>query len=79
MKDLDAKSDFPAKEYLHIKGEKDLYLNMDDESILNSVQNNVEDVEDLNETIIEPITLCQGKLALGTLKTFIFQKRMQPT
>ena len=74
LKDLDAKSNFPAKEYPHIEGESDLYPNMDDESILNSVQNNVEDDEDINETIIEPITLCQGKLALETLKTFIFQK-----
>ena len=48
---------------------------MDDKSTLNSVQNNVEDDEDLNETIIEPITLYQGKLALETLKTFIFQMK----
>ena len=38
MKDLDDKSDFSAKEYLHIEEESDLYPNMDDESILNSVQ-----------------------------------------
>ena len=51
LKDLDDKSDFPAKEYLHIEGESDLYPNMDDKSILNSVQNNVEDDEDLNGTV----------------------------
>jgi len=75
LKALDAKSDFPAKEYLHIEEESDLYSNMDDESILNSVQSNVEDDEDLIETIIEPITFCQGKLGLETLKTFTFQKK----
>ena len=57
LKDLDAKSDCPAKEYLYIEVESDLYPNMNDGGILNSVQNNVEDDEDLNQA-------CQTHLGL---------------
>ena len=46
LKDLNAKSDFSAKEYLHIKGESDSYTNIDDKSILISIQSNVEEDPD---------------------------------
>ena len=72
LKILNPTSNFAAKEYLHVEGQSDLYQNMDDKVLLNSVQNNVEH-DDLNQTLIEPKTLVQAKLALETLKTSIFQ------